>query len=133
MSVPPEAATEMLISFSRPTSVANVEASEQSASHDMLELENKRDWTVIRRQSFEILIRRILAIAEAESGVGVGRIVVDLPSRTSWGDCKTSKFKRNSGPPTRALLLSAHFSPRLPRTADLPRLRFFAFHLPDNC
>ena len=42
-SVPPDAATEMLISFSRPTSDAKAAASAQRASHDLLELENRRD------------------------------------------------------------------------------------------
>jgi hypothetical protein len=41
-SVPPEATTEMLISFSLPTSVANEEASAQSASHALVELAKMR-------------------------------------------------------------------------------------------
>lgn len=63
-SVPPEAATEMLMSLSLPTSVANAEASAQSASHDRLELLKSRNWTV--------------TIVLAESGCGllvIGRSV----------------------------------------------------------
>ena len=46
-SVPPEAATEILINLSRPTWVANAEASAQSSNQDLLELVNWRDWTVM--------------------------------------------------------------------------------------
>jgi hypothetical protein len=41
-SVPPDAATEMLIRFSRPTSLANADASAQSFSQDLLELSKMR-------------------------------------------------------------------------------------------
>ena len=66
-SVPPDAATEMLMSRSRPTSVANADASAQSASHDMLELENTRDWTVIGCSLIDAMItERITAIRHAK-------------------------------------------------------------------
>ena len=46
-SVPPPAATEMLIRRSRPTSVANAVASRQSSSHDFVVLSKMRWRTVI--------------------------------------------------------------------------------------